>query len=58
MHVLVQIILHQHSISFSLCLHMFMGLVAQMVNAMGSRPLRLSEGWGRDNKIAKVLLRP
>ena len=28
-----------------------MGLVSQMVNAMGSRPLRLSEGWGRDITI-------
>ena len=48
MHVLVQIILHQHSVSVSLFLHMFIGLVARMVNAMGSRPLRRSEGWGCD----------
>ena len=48
--------LFQHSVSAILCMYMFMGLLAQMVNAMGSRPLRLLEGWGRDSMVSKLML--
>ena len=48
MHVLVQIVLFHHFVLAFYGFHMFMGLLARMVNAMGSRPLRLSKGWGRD----------
>ena len=38
----------QHSVLAFLWIHMFMGLLARMVNAMGLCPLRPSKGWGRD----------
>ena len=56
MHVLVQIVLFQHSILAFYGFHMFMGLLARMVNAMGSRPLHRLEGWGCDSVVSELML--
>ena len=34
-------------------MYMFMGLLARMVNAMGSRPLSQSEAWGCDSMVSE-----
>ena len=37
-------------------MYIFMGLLARMVNAMGSRPLRRLEGWGRDSVVSEPMI--
>ena len=43
----------QHYVSVILCMHMFMGLLAWMVNAMGSHPLCQLEAWGCDSMVSE-----